>query len=265
LASLAADHPMGVAVQTELEACERDVARLETTRQGLENAWQALSALARNVEDYLADTCVGIAIEVHPREVLMPALAKGEGYPDLVERLRRRGRELQNDRLKIECAPISSSAAKTLVRARIEELSQRGLNLTGLIDRGDISCIAAPIRRITEVAYTAVGAGLQPGVTPINVAIDDCLAMLAWLDPSKLLKRLFEEIDQAADDGEALDDEMRAQLLAEVDRDLLEAQRAEAMAIEAADSEGVSILPRPQIDPRAHLSLAETMPAAKEG
>jgi hypothetical protein len=257
--------PQVVEVNNRIDRHRQEIERLEQLSETHRVPWEAYGSLQRNVERYLTHECAGIAIAVHEVEVELPALLKNEDLPGLVERLRRRGRELQSDRMKVVAAPIPSAVAKAMVKVYIEQLGERGgPDLMALIDRGDIAGLKAATRTVHQTGYVAAGKGLQAGVAQIAIGVDDVISFMSWFAKDALLKRINQEIDQVANDSEALDDTQRAELLAQADRDALECQRQECAAIELAEQKGTVILPRPKVDPRAWLGLADTLPVPPE-
>jgi hypothetical protein len=259
---LSDDDALVISTKNELASVERELARLLVTEEGLQNTWNPLSNLVRRLEAYLADDCAGITLALHHVEVSAP-LKKGEAITDAIARLQRRHRELVSDRLRTVAAPITSEMAKQLARNRVEVLAKTAIDLCPLIDRGDVSCITAPRRRINEVAYSATGAGLRAGATSINLAVDDALAFWAWLQPVTLLERIYQEIDSCSDDQNALTPEARTEALAQIDSDLLATAREEAAACEQAERIGINVTVRPTIDVRAFLHLSDQMPVPK--
>jgi hypothetical protein len=89
------------------------------------------------------------------------------------------------------------------------------------------------------------------------------LALTAWPDPDKLFAHLAAEVDACADDQHALSAEARAARLGQLTADLFVTEQEEARLVEAAEQAGVSVLPRPDLDPRALLALSATLPAAR--
>ena len=66
---------------------------------------------------------------------------------------------------------------------------------------------------------------------------------------------------QIADDQNALTAEQRAEQIGEIDRDRLAIQREEEHWVGKAIEDGMTMLRRPDADPRAVLGLADDMPA----
>ena len=76
-----------------------------------------------------------------------------------------------------------------------------------------------------------------------------------------LSRRSKQQIDAVADDANSLTEQERAEQIGEIDRDRLAVQREEEHWIGAAVDAGMTMLRRPDADPRAVLGLADDMPA----
>ena len=63
------------------------------------------------------------------------------------------------------------------------------------------------------------------------------LSLLAWLDPDRLKRRLYDLIDEAADDENAVTEADKPAILAKLNAELLEAQRAEEAAYRLCEAE----------------------------
>src|SRR5207248_1704079 len=87
--------------------------------------------------------------------------------------------------------------------------------------------------------------------------------LFCWLLKDALLEKLDEEIDALADDESALTDEERGERLAALAAELLQAERREELLIVTAEAEGLQVMRRPQVDPRALLGLSSALPAQR--
>jgi hypothetical protein len=88
-------------------------------------------------------------------------------------------------------------------------------------------------------------------------------ALLAWLFQNQLIEKLEQEIDELADDDNALTDEQRTQREAALAAELLAAERREEALIVMAEAGGTQIMRRPYPDPRAVLELSSELPAPR--
>jgi hypothetical protein len=86
------------------------------------------------------------------------------------------------------------------------------------------------------------------------------LSVTAWLFKDTLIRALEAEVDLIADDTVALSEDERTARERAALAQLLDVERGEAALAEQAGE-----LPRPDIDPRAYLGLASTLPAPAQG
>ena len=109
-----------------------------------------------------------------------------------------------------------------------------------------------PTARADVVLYPA------PGTDPAKptVTTPDTLALIAWLAKDELIAALSAEIDARADDGAALTDEQRGERLAEIEIDMLAAERDEEALVEMAHRAGTPVDRRPDASPLAVLGVA---------
>jgi len=80
------------------------------------------------------------------------------------------------------------------------------------------------------------------------------LGLIAWAAPGLILDAMFAEIDCRAS-GNGLSDEERAKRLAALDKEQLQAERAEEAVITLAAEHNVEIMRRPDASPLALLGV----------
>ena len=120
------DHPELVAQREALTDAVANIERLDPIVDTRSHQLDQLTRLLSAVENYLAEglSGVGDAIKLHKGPA--PSLRKGEAVVEAVERCRRRLRELDADRHRIDSAPWHSGLAKRRARAEIDKLAERG-------------------------------------------------------------------------------------------------------------------------------------------
>lgn len=207
-----------------------------------------VSQLVQRLEGFLV-AHAGVALA--SCEPVEPVLRKGEVIAAAIERIRRRVRELDADRRRVEAAPFPAAECKALARQQVEAMVSRGApNLLPLVDQ------RAPVEWPREFTNAVVGGEKQvAGI--VSFQSFDALSFLAWLHRDALLARIDEEIGELVDDDQALSDPARAAKLAEIDRDKLVVEREEEALIARAHAEGLDVLRRSDADPRAVLELAD--------
>jgi hypothetical protein len=243
-AELKKDHPSVVQLQKESEREAASLARLRERIERMDPDRQMASRLAAQLERYVRMHIRG-TIVLHEGD--MPQLKDGEKAIDGHERAARRTRTLKADRSETLSAPFPSAVAKKIAReqiaARIEAAKP---DVTMVIDR----CEA--IKFPNKVALTEHISGSSMA----DVYVVDPVGLLGWLFPNDFQAAIDREIDASAEDEIALSAEERIARLAQIDGDLLASEREEAAFAELA-----GLLPRDDIDPRAALGLADSMPA----
>ncbi len=184
-----------------------------------------------------------------------PEIRKGEIVLDAIGRVRGRLKDLRAKIARIEAAPITSNAAKKLMRDEMAHLIERGRpDLFDLVERGG------------KIAWPEID---NPGNTPLSdgsrattrTTTFDALACFAWLNQKALIACLDLEIDRAADDKEALEPDEREKKLAMTRTLALATEYEEEALITLANSDGrFPALRRPDADPRAVLGISDQLP-----
>ena len=213
----------------------------------------AIAGLHRRCADYL-ETVARMPLVEHAGRVDLP-LKTGGDVSAALQVVRQRIGQLKAEFKKIDNAPYPAAQAKVAARAHIEALAERGRPaIDHLVADGE-----------GEIKFpTATTRALYLGPTnPEQLTLEspDALAVLAWVHKDALIAAVDKEIAEVADDAQALDGQARAKRIAAASADLLEAERQEAGLIEYASAErGIELAHRADIDPRAALGLAATMP-----
>jgi hypothetical protein len=225
--------------------------------------WQALGSLIAAVERYVDRLPENAPLDIAPP--MATALRKGETPAAAVERARRTREKLVAEKDAVRRAPISSGRAKEKARAQIRQLAESAApNVIGLIEgRGDFEFPKA--RELLQLrGMVRTDAGLIDVHSGGPTYHHNAVALMAWLFGDDLIARIDEEIDAVADDAAALDEGTRAQRVAALDAEILLAEREEEAATLAAHDSGIEIERRPDLDPRAFLSLSDAAPAPRE-
>lgn len=240
------DDPLVAVEQAALDKQKAELARLKAAEDQHGARRRILAALVNAAETWIKGVPTGMTIAMHPVEPSL--LKKGESIADAVERLRRRGRELQADLDRVRAAPWPSALARERMRAQIAKLVESGRPLTHhLVDHGEPVAFAtrSVSVRILNTAPEAIGFAEVP----------DVMALLAWLHRDTLIAALDREIDATADDAHALDADQRRQAEAEILADRLSIEREEAELCWRQASDGLPIMHRPDLDPQSLLGV----------
>ena len=234
-----------------------EAARLTQLKQTRSATWQTTAQVLRAVEEWLRGKPSGT---VEDFDGPAPPLNRGETVLDGVERLRRRGRELQADLHRIQSAPFPSSEAKRRAREQVEILAQRGTaSVSQLVEHAD-----GKLQFQRELLKVSLHNIPQAPAAVGYAEIVDPVAVVAWLFRDALIKRLDAEIDSEADDKAALSPDDRQRKEAVVLSDLLAIERQEAEMVWRGQNEMLPVEHRADADPRAILGVQlVTITAAK--
>jgi hypothetical protein len=227
--------------------------RLKTLQETRSEQWRAASQALVACEDWLRNGrpggCLIEAVEDRP---LSELLIKNDGgrIDAAVERCRLRLRELAADRHRLHSAPWPSKMAKQAARAMIERLADAGApDLDVAIEHGQ------PISFAQTTLRSAVLRNLEGQPTIAHTETIDVLGTMCWLFRDQIVSKIEAELDQIADDGNALDQSQRERVEAEIDASVLAVERAECSLIWHADAKGEQINFRSATSPQAVLGI----------
>ena len=247
------DHPDVAEQLTKLADAKTNIERLDRLVEVRAHHMDQLSRLLNSLETYLGEGLAAVADAIKIYKGPAPSPQKRETPTDAVERCRRRLRELDAERHRVSSAPWHSAEAKRRARAEIDALAARGQpNVMPLIESRDETIYWA------ERLYTDTVIG---GRMISAVGDPQALPLLFWLHRDAVVAKIEAQIDEIADDQNALTKEQRAEQIGEIDRDRLAIQRDEEHWVSKAIEDGMTMLRRPEADPRALLGLDDSMPA----
>lgn len=177
----------------------------------------------------------------------LPPVAKTNQPLDVIAKIRDRVCHSRDAIQAAIDAPIHSARAKEIAAAMVERLAARARpNVLATIEGARDPVFPKPLL-IHALAEDLV----------------DPLALSCWLHKDTMIAALNREINEAADDSEALTDAQRAVRIASARAELLKAEREEEAAIEYAESIGIQVIRRVDADPRAVLGLADATPVVE--
>lgn len=159
-------------------------------------------------------------------------------------------------RLKAKYAELDSAVPQKKTEAKglrglVQELAAKGApKLEGAAVPGARLSISGP-RQIIHASPARSGPGWKP-------TADDALAMMAWLDPEKVLAKLQADLDVAyAHKPLELDPHEKQRRRRQLQAEILAAERIECAALWKLIDEGNDTVRfRPDTDPRAVLGIA---------
>lgn len=214
--------------------------------------------LLRVVKGWIRKTVAGHDI-VDVELVDPPKLLKGETPATAVDRLRRRLRELDSDRRRIEASPFPSSYAKLIAANHIDKLADAAAPVvTNLVEHGggliiDGQPIEDPITFATKMVSAQVDTATGRGVSISEVP--DVVGLVAFVCRDLLLAKVGELIDAEAEDKIALTHEQRREQLAVIAADREHVEQEEAHWLWQAFAAGVIVEPRADMAPACFLQV----------
>ena len=233
--------------QKRLDKLTDDLARLRNLKETRTATWQVASRVLGNVEGWLKTGKPGNTSLVLFEEP-EPKLAKGETLLDAIESRRRRVRELRADLARIEASPYPSAYCKQRMCEQIEQLAQRSVNVSALVEHD--GRIEFPMTQVRATIHNAT-----PGAVAYHEAVD-VVGLIAFLHKPALIAALDRLIDEQSDDPASLSHEARQQRTAEVMGDLLSVERDEAALVWRAMDERLPVEHRPDnVNPIALVGL----------
>lgn len=195
--------------------------------------------LLKGIRDWIA----AIPESVQLRDHVAKDAEVSKISPGVIEKRRRRIRELLADIGRVDAAPISTNAAKQRAREEIEKLAERGRPVVHklLEDRGGIGW---PQRSIGFVRLE-------------DLFETDSLAIMAFAQQESLIAAVEREIDEVGGGADSLTDDERFNRFDKLFDELLATERDEEALIAAADFD---VQRRSDADPRAVLGISSDAP-----
>ncbi|MBA4034938.1 MAG: hypothetical protein C0480_10105 [Bradyrhizobium sp.] len=255
------DHPEMVAMTRALADAVAEIERINA-RVAQHNLTAApRSTLLRNIDAWLRTMAANHDFEdMEPEPV---KLLRGEQIPTGLDRHRRRLRELDSDRARVEASPYPSSHAKMIAANYIDQLAEAATPVvSSLIEHGgplvvDGAVVEPPIvfseTKLVEMKVaTSAGEGVSTGYQV------DPVGLMAFLFRDQMLARINELVDLESDDKVALSREQRAEQLATIasDRQAVEIDEGRLLRAGFGTTE-----PRADMSPSAFL-LVKAVPKA---
>ena len=153
-------------------------------------------------------------------------------------------------------SPWPSSLTKVAAKELIDRLADQGApNLDAAIEHGvDIGFATT---RLQSQVFNA-----QPGAIAY-AEIPDAIGLMCWILRDQLLAKINAGFDEIAEDKSALNQQQREEAEAQINADMLAAERGECALIWAAETRGEILDFRPDTTPMAALGVAlRTVPRA---
>ena len=233
--------------KANVAAAEAEMRRLSDNAASRTARSQAIGHLARRLEDYIGGLSVTTKLSLYANG----AKRSKEPPAETVSKARDQIAALRQQLLDIETAPYPREEILAAMEVQIRAFAAAGApDLDMLIAAG--GNIGWP-----EQQHLVGAAG--------SVFIVNVPALVAWLSPEALIKKLSKEIEDAADDdGEAVPRAERPKRIRAIRDELLTVERIEETGIEDAAKGGAEIERRSDADPRAVLGLASSLPAPRD-
>jgi hypothetical protein len=222
-----------------------ELERLQAQRSRQTQRQQDFGMIANHIQQWtsrLPNGTVLVGIAAPPSY----ALRDGETPADAIGRLHSEIAAVSNHLDVVKSAPLPKADAKALVRPYVEQLRERGRPKVTVHNRGTLN-----------VAW--VDPQKQDFFTHVDAA-----ALLAWCDPTAMIKALEREIDAMPDERrDAMLAAERERRVAELSANLELLERQEEVLIERAAEQGQEIARREDASPSAILSVVVQAKAAQ--
>ena len=230
------EHVSVVDEKKKLAEIETELDRLTAIDAPRAEKWSAASAVLNAVEGWLRTGIPdGYLLAPVADPPLSEILKKGERIDDAIARLERRCRELAADRHRISSSPYPSAVAKQKAAEQINALADAAAPYcTGTLEFLDD--VRFSEKQVTSTVYNIENARGAPVAISTQT---DAVGLLCWLMRDVLIEKLHREIDQDADDQNALSAEQRAEQLSQIDADLLATEREVACLVWQMRRDGV--------------------------
>jgi hypothetical protein len=232
----------GRSAAARLNSLPRDAAdamreRLAGERDRHNSKHQQLSRLLNAAKQWIASLRSGTVVEVAPVTEVVDftngdALTMVNGARAEIARLKAQLASVRNASL-----PISD--LKQLAQDYVVELVRRGKPRIGI-----------------------VGDQLKVQWRGDTVLVEDTAALLGWLAPDQMLRRIEYELDQLPAREGALSADARIERVAELEAKIFQVELQEAALLERAGID--SVLPRPDMSPPAYLGVTIAPALAQE-
>lgn len=208
-----------------------EIERLQAIQEQQQRRHLELANINMKVRRFLMELPAHAVLEDAPRPKV--GLRKGDSPLDALNRVRADIRTAQGEVRKLYHAGPRAADVKRAARNFVNGLAEKG--------RPKITAAHGAF----EITFDSGGFTTKP----------DLRAILAWLDPERLLKRLEDEIDAMPAPTLALSVKEKNERLAVAKEKLLHLEREEEALIEAAYDDGERVVRRYDADPVAILGV----------
>lgn len=232
----------------ELAALKGEYDRQVANREALAENWHSFAQPIVRIETYLRALPSDVRVVAVASTVRTRKASEAE-----VSRQREVVASLKAELADAIAAPIPSTEAKEAARNLVERLADQGA--PKLYDLAyQAFRIEFPVVRRDVETHGRSGEGVVVASRGSTNSVDP-LALLAWVDPEKMLAALYRDIDEIADDKTALDAATRAFREDELEKKILAVEREGEAVVEQALVAGLKVTRRIDADPRAMLGI----------
>jgi hypothetical protein len=244
--NLRQDPDVAQRLRKELEPLQAEFARRNEAYQARNARWGTVKKLVTRIENYVGGLPSSTRIELYSQPLaarlgIGGKRASASSPREAIDAARREIEALTARIAEIESAPYPLAEAVAKIEAAVDALAVNGApELDGILAGGREIVWPSDIRLMGEGA----------------MSIPDVPALIAWLDPLALKRRLVGELEEAVgDDKNAIPRADRPKMIADVRERLLVIERIEEAAISELEETGIEFERRPEADPRAVLSV----------
>jgi hypothetical protein len=205
--------------------------QLEAERNRHAHRHRQIAGLLSKINEFLMRLHPSTVLEVVPAAEI--TLQEGQTWVDAIDATRRDVAALQGQRSVIASAPLPMTDQLKCVEQYVEKIGRQARPAVSVLQNGT----------------------LRVGFRDVFVEPEQVLALLAWIDPQKVRDALTHELESKPRVTGAMSASERLERMAEIEAQLLQAERIEESLIERAAKAGFDILRRVDHDPRAVLGV----------
>ncbi len=229
----AEEHPSVRQALQAIRNSQAEIAKLTAMQDERSATWAVAARLRERSETYAEK--FGAACKPFVGTLKVP-----KASPVEIERIRAAVANLEADAHRTRSAPVPLAEAKRLLREEIEKMAADGAPSARHLLEG-----------VSEIVWFSgssssrqfSGRGFEPAFT-------NAMKVIAWANRDSIIAALEAELDELADDGQAMTAAQRTEALADLAARKLEAERIE---VELVDQ--LRVQHREDIDPRALLGV----------
>ncbi|QWG18711.1 hypothetical protein KMZ68_02090 [Bradyrhizobium sediminis] len=235
-------------------AAEQKIAAIMAEIAALRNAPQSTNLPDDTIIEWIRDSKVNFV----DAEVKVTTLPKGKTQGEAVEELRNRQRDLNGEKQAVVKQPVPFEDALARVIADVDAKARAmdvrpAMRLKTSVNDYVSHRVGRHSEMQGHVEWPSAEEIVESGR---RVEMDQGNALVSWLFRDEIIARGTAELKKHYGNAKGMSAEERARRIAEIDAEILEAERQEEAFIRMAEDAGMTIWRRPNAHPLAVLGIA---------